>query len=110
MKGWSVYFWSRLMAPTRVLFVLMAAIVAQLAAGAFPKADVWWWAFGLSFVGLWLASLAVTACPRCGRNAFKRSGFSVNYAWPVATCSRCGLDLKQFTPRDRYARGLPWHR
>lgn len=104
MRWPSVYFWGWLMLPGRFILFFGALAFAAFAAQFLPSKNAFEWALIPTFLGLVAVSLMLTACPRCGRNVYQRSGWFSNNLWPVSKCSRCGLDLKQFSPFDKRAK------
>ena len=103
--GWpSVYVWGWIMVPGRFLILVGALVIAAFAQSMFPERNIFPWVVAASFLALAAVSFVLTACPRCGRNVYQRSGWRSNDLWPVSTCTRCGLDLKKFAPIDRRAK------
>ena len=102
--GWpSVYIWGWIMVPGRFLIFVGALVIAAFAQSMSPR-DVFPWVFAASFLALAAVSLVLMACPRCGRNVYRRSVWRSHSLWPVSTCTRCGLDLKKYAPLDRRAK------
>lgn len=108
MRWPSVHAWGWIMVPGRLLILFAALGVAGSVSGYFPDTGKAFLLFAvLTFLLLGGLSLAVLACPRCGRNAYRRSNGRSNDLWPNSKCSRCGLDLKAFTPFDARAKDAP---
>lgn len=104
MRWPSVYLWGWFMVPGRFLVLVGALASAYLASNLLPWRHVFEWSMILSFLALAAVTMALTACPRCGRNIYQRSGWWSNNLWPVSKCSKCGLDLKRFGPFDGRAK------
>lgn len=104
MRWPSVYLWGWFMLPGRFLVLFGALAIAAITADFLPWKHAFEWTLVLAFLGLAAVSLALTACPRCGRNVYQRSGWFSNNLWPVSKCSKCGLDLKRFSPFDKRAK------
>jgi hypothetical protein len=96
------------MVPGRLLIVFAALGTAGSVSGYFPDTDKAFLIFTvLVFLLLGGLFLAVLACPRCGRNAYRRSDGRSHDLRPNSKCSRCGLDLKAFSPFDGRAKDAP---
>ena len=65
--------------------------------------DAFQYVFLVAFLAGGGVLIALTACPRCGRNAHSRGSYFDSF-WPVRTCSKCGLDLRRFHPFDKRAK------
>ena len=104
MRWPSVYLWGWFMLPGRFLILFGALAIAAITADFLVWKHTFEWTLVLTFLGLAAVSLALTACPRCGRNVYQRSRWFSNNLWPVSKCSKCGLDLKRFSPFDKRAK------
>ncbi len=108
MRWPSVYVWGWVMLPGRLVILFGSLAIAGFVAGLFPTIpNLFVWVMFPTFIGLAAVSFALLACPRCGRNAYQRSGWRSNDLWPASKCTRCGLDLKKFAPLDRRAKTEP---
>ena len=108
MRWPSVYAWGWIMVPGVFAILFGSVAIAAFVAGNLPSIPhLFPWVMGISFIGLGAVSMVLLACPRCGRNAYQRSGWFSNTMWPVSKCSRCGLDLRKFSPLDRRAKIEP---
>ena len=108
MRWPSVYFWGWIMVPGRVLVLVgalgLAVVTDRLLQEWFGSAPGPTWLILPWFIVLGLGSWLLIRCPRCGRDAYSRSGAWANNLWPVRTCTKCGLDLRQHHPFDSTAK------
>ncbi|HRO32541.1 MAG TPA: hypothetical protein PLQ03_03930 [Brevundimonas sp.] len=104
MRWPSVYFWGWFMLPGRFLILFGALAIAAATANVLPWQHTFEWTLVPTLLGFAVLGWALTACPRCGRNVYQRSFWFLNDLWPVSRCSKCGLNLKRFSPFDRRAK------
>lgn len=69
---------------------LSALLERRLALGLDP-----WLVPCLALLGTAFLLSKLSACPRCGRSSLRQSDWLWVGVWPVAECSKCGLDLRR---------------